>query len=139
MKYKTSYSFEGQDLIVSTILRKIKKGFYIDIGCNHPININDTFTLYKKGWSGILVEPLKYYNKLYNKYRKIDQFYNCLLGVKKKYFMCVFKQTGLSSNHYSTIKRYKKRFKTIKTMTVGARKLDDIIEDYRKKEKKNQK
>lgn len=135
MKAKTSYSFEGQDLIASTILRKIKKGFYIDVGCNHPIRINDTYKFYNSGWNGILVEPLKNFNKLYKKYRKKDVYYNCLVGLKKKYNLCVFEQSGLSSNHPPTIRRYKKRFKSVGNLNIEAKKLSEIIEDYRTKKK----
>ena len=62
-----SYSLEGQDRIILSILRKVKKGFYIDIGSNDPVVNNDTYLLYKKGWSGVLVEPYNRFNILYKK------------------------------------------------------------------------
>jgi hypothetical protein len=34
---KNSYSFEGSDLIISSLLRNVSKGIYIDVGANHPI------------------------------------------------------------------------------------------------------
>ena len=44
---------EGEDLIVYDKLKNIDNGFYVDAGCYHPLHINNTFLLYKKGWRGI--------------------------------------------------------------------------------------
>ena len=33
-----------------------KKGFFIDIGCHHPFKANNTFLLYKSGWSGMNID-----------------------------------------------------------------------------------
>ena len=46
----------GVDLILNDIFKNKRKGFYIDIGCHHPIINNHTYLLYKKGWMGINVD-----------------------------------------------------------------------------------
>ena len=46
----------GLDLIISNILKKQKKGIYIDVGCHHPLINNNTYILYKNGWKGINVD-----------------------------------------------------------------------------------
>ena len=57
MKYsKSSYSISNVDLIINRIFSKIDKGIYIDLGCNHPIKYNNTYLLYKRGWSGINID-----------------------------------------------------------------------------------
>ena len=53
---KKSYSISNVDLIIDRIFSKVKKGIYVDIGCNHPIKYNNTYLLYKKGWKGINVD-----------------------------------------------------------------------------------
>ena len=53
---KKSYSFGGCDLIIDYIFKSKNKGFYIDVGCQHPISNNNTYLLYKKGWSGINID-----------------------------------------------------------------------------------
>ena len=53
---KKSYSYSHVDLVVDKMFSKINKGFYIDIGCNHPIKFNNTYTLYKRGWRGINID-----------------------------------------------------------------------------------
>ena len=45
---RKSYSMEKEDLEIVKIFHKIKKGFYVDVGCYHPIHLNNTFLLYKK-------------------------------------------------------------------------------------------
>ena len=56
-KSQTTYSQTGEDLILDILLKDKPKGFYIDIGGNHPKKFNNTFLFYKKGWDGINVEP----------------------------------------------------------------------------------
>ena len=53
---KTSYSLGGVDLLLNYILKGKDKGTYIDVGCNHPVKNNNTYLLYKRGWSGINID-----------------------------------------------------------------------------------
>tara|TARA_B100001057_G_scaffold86398_1_gene82313 strand:- start:1786 stop:2523 length:738 start_codon:yes stop_codon:yes gene_type:complete len=46
----------GVDLILNDIFKNKKKGFYIDVGCHHPIINNHTYLLHKKGWKGINID-----------------------------------------------------------------------------------
>jgi FkbM family methyltransferase len=57
-----SYSQCGEDIIVNFILENyfgISKPVYLDVGANHPKKINNTYFFYKRGCSGVLVEPDK--------------------------------------------------------------------------------
>ena len=53
---KGYYSFSGVDIIIENIFRNQNNGFYIDVGCQHPIKNNNTYHLYKKGWVGINID-----------------------------------------------------------------------------------
>ena len=53
---KISYSFGGIDSLILNIFKNQDKGFYLDIGCGHPIKNNNTYLLNKKGWSGINID-----------------------------------------------------------------------------------
>lgn len=47
----------GQDIFVMSVLDGKKNGKFLDIGCRHPIEINNTYLLdYKFGWSGVLID-----------------------------------------------------------------------------------
>ena len=69
---KISYSYGGVDSLVSNIFKNQKNGFYLDIGCGHPIKNNNTYLLNKKGWSGINIDLDKKNIDLFNAYRKKD-------------------------------------------------------------------
>jgi FkbM family methyltransferase len=57
LKYKkNSYSFNSVDLIINYIFKDKKKGFYLDVGSQHPVSNNNTFLLFKKGWKGINID-----------------------------------------------------------------------------------
>ncbi|NPV58117.1 MAG: FkbM family methyltransferase [Actinobacteria bacterium] len=52
-----SYSESNEDRIVEALLGRKKDGFYVDIGANDPKRANNTMRFYKRGWSGIVIEP----------------------------------------------------------------------------------
>ena len=69
---KISYSYGGIDSLILNIFKNQKNGFYLDIGCGHPIKNNNTYLLNKKGWSGINIDLDKENIDLFNSYRKKD-------------------------------------------------------------------
>lgn len=52
-----SYSQNGEDVMLDQLLGYKKTGLYIDIGANDPHRFSNTKRFYKKGWTGINVEP----------------------------------------------------------------------------------
>ena len=69
---KISYSYGGIDSLILNIFKNQKNGFYLDIGCGHPIKNNNTYLLNKKGWSGINIDLDEENIHLFNSYRKKD-------------------------------------------------------------------
>ena len=43
---------DGEDIFINNFFSKKKNGFYIDVGCYHPIHRNNTFLLHKKDGGG---------------------------------------------------------------------------------------
>ena len=81
---KTSYAETfGEDLFVESFFKNIKKGFYVDIGCNLPKNGSLTFKLYKRNWTGIKVDISERSIELNNLLRKKDINLNLSVGSKK--------------------------------------------------------
>ena len=81
IKYqKTSYSFNGVDLIIDYIFKNKKKGFYLDIGAQHPVSNNNTFMLFEKGWEGINIDLDKKNIDLFNIARPNDLNLNLALS-----------------------------------------------------------
>ena len=69
---RISYSYGGIDSLILNIFKNQKNGFYLDIGCGHPIKNNNTYLLNKKGWSGINIDLDEDNIDLFNSYRKED-------------------------------------------------------------------
>ena len=59
-KKKGNYFGEfGEDILINRFFRKKNNGFYVDIGCYHPIKGSLTYLLHKKGWKGLNVDLSK--------------------------------------------------------------------------------
>ena len=79
---KRNYTVTGVDLLLDKFFKNINvtKGIYIDIGCNHPFSNNNTFLLYKNGWSGINIDLDFHYIDMFNYFRPKDfnKMYVCV-------------------------------------------------------------
>jgi FkbM family methyltransferase len=75
---KTSFSQCGEDLIIDQILQtfQIYKPTYLDIGAYDPIKLNNTFLFYRRGSSGICVEPNPVLFRRIKKFRPRDACLN---------------------------------------------------------------
>jgi FkbM family methyltransferase len=73
-KLVRNYIVVGIDLLLDLFFKSIniKKGTYIDVGCNHPIFNNSTHILYKNGWSGINIDLDFHFIDLFNYFRPDD-------------------------------------------------------------------
>ena len=73
-KLVRNYTVVGIDLLLDLFFKSIniKKGIYIDVGCNHPIFNNSTHILYKNGWSGINIDLDFHFIDLFNYFRPND-------------------------------------------------------------------
>jgi len=51
------YSQARQDEFVTQVLKNKRNGFFIDIGCSDPVNINNSFHLETDlDWNGICID-----------------------------------------------------------------------------------
>lgn len=84
-----SYSQDGEDVLVSSLLRGTK-GTYVDVGAYHPIHYSNTYHFYKKGWKGIAIDPNPAFKNLYSIFRSRDTFVCSGVGSvinEKDYYM----------------------------------------------------
>jgi len=54
----TSYAQNFEDVILRAYFHDVEKGFYVDVGANHPVVDSVTNLFYEDGWRGINIEPL---------------------------------------------------------------------------------
>ena len=53
-----SFSQCAEDMIARSLI-DTSAGRYVDIGSGHPVRGSNTYSLYRQGWSGLLVDPLR--------------------------------------------------------------------------------
>ena len=80
---KISYSYGSVDLLLEHIFKNQSHGFYIDVGCQHPVMNNNTYLLYKKGWNGINIDLDKKNIDLFSFYRKRDLNINVAISSRE--------------------------------------------------------
>ena len=81
-----------EDLFLKDYFKDKEKGFYIDVGCYHPLEGNNTHLLYKKGWSGINFDINYYSIKLFDYLRKRDTNIHSGIGTKKNKLIMYFRK-----------------------------------------------
>ncbi len=125
---KKSYSMDGEDLFISNYFKNRDKGFYIDIGCYHPIHRNNTFLLHKKGWSGINIDIHSFSIDLFNYLRPMDWNYNFAISNKNE-LIDMYYQKHLSQLSTIDQSQAKKAFQgNIKKKKIQAFTLDKVLE-----------
>ena len=68
----TSFSQEGEDLILSQLFYGKVNGFYVDVGAHHPLQYSNTYRFYLNGWRGINIDAMPGSMDGFNKIRPED-------------------------------------------------------------------
>jgi FkbM family methyltransferase len=76
-----SYSQQAEDLAIQRFFNK-DTGFFVDVGAYHPVIFSNTYLFYKKGWTGINIEPNPDSFYLFENHRKND--INLNIGISDK-------------------------------------------------------
>ena len=133
---KKSYSMDGEDIFILNYFKNKNNGFYIDVGCYHPLHRNNTFLLHKNGWSGINIDIHQFSIDLFNYLRPNDVNLNCAVsnsnGVTKMFY-----QKKLSQLSTIDEKQAKIAFQgNIKTSEIKCFTLNAILEKFKFNDKK---
>ena len=133
---KKSYSMDGEDIFILNYFKNKNNGFYIDVGCYHPLHRNNTFLLHKNGWSGINIDIHQFSIDLFNYLRPDDVNLNCAVsnsnGVTKMFY-----QKKLSQLSTIDEKQAKIAFQgNIKTSEIKCFTLNAILEKFKFNDKK---
>ncbi|MFA7301395.1 MAG: FkbM family methyltransferase [Candidatus Shapirobacteria bacterium] len=70
-----SYSQDYEDIEIEKLMN-CAKGRYLEIGGYHPTRLSNTYRLYKKGWTGVIVEPNPEVKEIFKVIRSKDKFLN---------------------------------------------------------------
>ena len=129
---KKSYSFGGCDLLINYIFKFKKKGFYLDVGCQHPVSNNNTYLLNKRGWNGMNIDLDPKNIRLFNLERPNDiNICKCISSSDSEKDLFFFHYgSPINSLEKKTVKD-KSNFslKKIKTFTLNSILKDHNIEN----------
>ena len=124
---KKTYSAFGEDVEIKKHFKKNFKGFYVDVGCYHPIKANNTLLLHQRGWTGINIDINKLSIDLFNFCRPKD--INLNLAISKKKIERVYYQKELSLLNSIKRKQAKAAFQgKILTKKIKSKSLNRVLE-----------
>ena len=118
---------DNEDIAVLNYFKNKRNGFYVDVGCYHPIHRNNTYLLHKQNWNGINIDTSEFSIDLFNFIRPKDLNYNCAISNKNE-IIKLFYQKKLSQLSTTEIDQAKIVFKgDIKETEIQAFTLDEIL------------
>ena len=133
---KKSYAMNNEDTAILNYFKDKKNGFYVDVGCYHPIHRNNTHLLHMQNWSGVNIDTSQFSIDLFNFMRPKDLNYNCAISDKNENIK-LFYQKELSQ--LSTIEKGQAEsvFQgEIKEKEIEAFTLDEILSRDKYKDSK---
>ena len=111
---RASYSQDQEDLFINDYFKKIDNGFYLDIGCYHPIKYSNTALLYNRGWQGINIDMNQTSIDLFNILRKKDKNICAAISSSNKeviqYIDHLYSPVNTIDKNFSQV--FSKRFQT---------------------------
>jgi FkbM family methyltransferase len=133
---KKSYAMDSEDTAVLSYFKDKKNGFYVDVGCYHPIHRNNTYLLHKQGWSGINIDTSEFSIDLFDYMRPKDLNYNFATSNKNE-IIKLFYQKELSQLSTTEGDQAKTVFQgKIKEKNLQAFTLDEILNKGKYKDSK---
>ena len=106
-------------------------GFYIDVGCFHPVRLSNTMFLHSKGWTGMNIDLSKKSIDLFKIARPNDINLNFGVGSKNEILEYFYNKKVFANNTFDIdfAKSFLKKDK-IKKSTIEVKTLSHIIENY---------
>ena len=128
---KKSYSISNVDLIIDRLFSKVKKGVFIDLGCNHPIKFNNTYLLYKRGWRWINIdldkESIDEFNKIRDKDYNVQSVISNNIGEEKEIYY-YHSRSAINTLSKELLEHRKTKKDSIKILKETTNTLENIIE-----------
>ena len=132
--YKKSFSQGSMDLILEHIFKDKNNGFYVDVGCQHPIKNNNTYLLYKKGWAGVNIDLDRINIDLFNFFRPNDKNINLAVSNKIESAKLFYYHQKSPINTLDEKVSLKQNAKIEKEINIQTNTLENILDNYSIKE-----
>ena len=134
LRKRNTYSQDQEDLFINDYFKEKDNGFYIDIGCYHPIKYSNTALLYNKGWQGINIDMNQTSIDLFNILRKRDK--NICAAISNtsvettQYFDHLFSPINTLDKKFSVIASKKFSIRKQTEKKIYTYKFNQIIQKY---------
>jgi len=136
--FKNSYSQFKEDLFVKNFFINKKKGLYLDIGCHHPFRSNNTYLLYKLGWTGVNIDAIQQNIDLFDIHRPRDINICGVLNNKKENRYLYIPNKNLLSTEISINKKFSDYWKIHHNQKIHKKKIvTNTLSTILKKKKLN--
>lgn len=125
-----TYSQHGEDIqIMHMLVEAAARGPYVDVGCNHPFKLSNTFLLYLNGWRGMSVDPLPRFSRLHRRWRPEDRFFGVAVGETQSQLpLYEFESDVLSTLDSAIAAEYQRQGHRLwRTSVVRVERLDNLL------------
>jgi Methyltransferase FkbM domain len=128
----TSFSQEGEDLVILRQITHLTTGFYIEVGALAPKRFSNTWMFYTLGWNGILIEPNPSVKSDFGSQRPRDIFVNEGVSSKEQSLLYYqFDEPALNTFDSSIAEvRRAEGWRQKGEVLIKTRPLKDILEEY---------
>lgn len=125
-----SFAQNYEDIILERIFKEKNIGFYIDVGCFHPVIKSITCNFYLKGWRGINIDVSKENIERFDKFRPLDKNIYSLIGSKNtKEDVYILEGTTRSTKKKELGDLYIKEGKNVSKKKISQRTLNSILNE----------
>jgi FkbM family methyltransferase len=128
-----SFAQHGEDVELLRLLRQAHAtGAYVDVGCNHPFKLSNTYLLYLNGWRGVCVDPLPRFAELFQRWRPEDKFTCAAIGEQAgELTLHEFESDVLSTLDPQLAAEYQRQgYRLRREAKVEVRPIDAILEQH---------
>lgn len=137
---RSFYSVYGEDAIIMGVMDRYSMQTgkqlelsYIDIGAWRPIKGSNTYFLYKKGFSGTVVEPNPHFKRMWRSIRPRDKYLAIGCGLEPYAKLQIF-HPGAASNTFSSSFAQEisdsQNHKVTHSLNVPLKTLKEIVGDH---------
>ena len=127
-----SYSQNQEDVVLFRLVELIPEGFYVDVGAAHPVLDNVTYALYKAGWHGINIEPMKREADLLREIRPRDITCETAAGDtvgRVTLYAAPMENRGATTADTDLVEKYTNAGQSFESFEVDVVRLDQILEE----------
>jgi FkbM family methyltransferase len=127
-----SYSQNQEDVVLFRLVQLVPEGFYVDVGAAHPVLDNVTYALYKAGWRGLNIEPMKREADLLKEIRPRDITCETAAGDtvgRVTLYAAPIENRGATTADKDLVANYTSTGQSFEAFEVDVVRLDQILED----------